>query len=690
MSGDTLKSDIIAGITVALVLVPQSMAYAQLAGMPAYYGLYAAFLPVIIASLWGSSSQLATGPVAVVSLLTASALTPLALPGSETFVVYAILLAFLVGVCQLFLGIFRLGVVINFLSHPVIVGFTNAAAIIIGLSQFNKLLGVSMVQSEHFVQDIWEVFVQIPETHIPTLLFGVSAFVIMIGIKKYAPRLPGVLIAVVLSTMVSFAIGFEQKVTVKITDLPNTELQTLSNEYLQATQSLEALEREIIVKGKELKTLNTTEEEIITKRYEIDLLKLKRDEGKDLATNTLKKAKQIWVTVVKGPNGTVKIIEKGSPIPEGFTATSQDWRIKKIEKGEVKLIGGGDVVGSIPEGLPSFQIPHFSWDAISTLLVTAFIISLVGFMEAISIAKAIATKTREPLDPNQELIGQGLANMVGSFTQSFPTSGSFSRSAVNFNAGAKTGFSSVITGIVVFITLLFLTPLLYHLPQSVLAAVIMVAVVGLINFKEIRHLWHTNRHDGIATIATFIATLVMAPHLDNGILLGGVLAIVLYLIRISKTRIYTCIPDKNHENRKFFAQEGHAECPAMQIVKIEGSLFFGAVAHAEKMLRELDTQQKYRLILAQNINFIDTAGAEFLVNEVHRQEKRGGKLFLCGLRTPVYELLQKGGYAKEIGVENIFDSKTEAIKTIVQNIPKEICKVCTNKIFKECSQKIKV
>ncbi|MFH0933759.1 MAG: SulP family inorganic anion transporter [Pseudomonadota bacterium] len=209
LNGSNVRTNLIAGLTVALVLIPQSMAYAQLAGLPAYYGLYAAFLPGIIAAMWGSSAQLATGPVAVVSLLTASALAPMAATGSEQFIALAILLALMVGLIQLSLGVFKLGVVVNFLSHPVIVGFTNAAAIIIGLSQLNKLFGVSMGRSEHFINDIWGVLQQIGETHWPTLVMGVSAFAIMWLLKRYAPKLPGVLIAVALTTFASYLIGFE-------------------------------------------------------------------------------------------------------------------------------------------------------------------------------------------------------------------------------------------------------------------------------------------------------------------------------------------------------------------------------------------------------------------------------------------------------------------------------------------------
>src|SRR3989338_4104845 len=241
MRGELVKADLIAGITVALVLIPQSMAYAQLAGLPAYYGLYAAFLPGIIAALWGSSAQLATGPVAVVSLLTASVLAPLAASGSSQFIALAILLALMVGIIQLLLGVFKLSVVVNFLSHPVIVGFTNAAAIIIGLSQLNKLFGVSMGRSEHFIQDIWGVLLQIGETHLPTLAMGIAAIAIIWAIRRWAPRLPGVLIAVALTTVVSWAIGFERNAADRIEEIMDVEVKTLADKFSQTEARINGL-----------------------------------------------------------------------------------------------------------------------------------------------------------------------------------------------------------------------------------------------------------------------------------------------------------------------------------------------------------------------------------------------------------------------------------------------------------------
>ncbi|MCG6859869.1 MAG: sodium-independent anion transporter [Chromatiaceae bacterium] len=400
---ETLRADLIAGVTVALILIPQSMAYAQLAGLPAYYGLYAAFLPGIVAALWGSSKHLATGPVAVVSLLTASALTPFAEAGCPELVTVAALMALLVGLAQLALGLFRLGAVVNLLSHPLILGFVNAAALIIGLSQLNQILGVPMPRSEHLVNDIWSVVIQVGDTHVPTLIMGVSAFAIIWGVKKYVPRLSGVLVAVATTTLASWAIGFEGR--------------------------------------------------------------------------------------------------------------------------------GGRVIGEIPSGLPTLSIPHIELKIAADLIADAIVISLVGFMEAISIAKALAARTNDRIDPNQELIGQGLANIAGSLSQAYPASGSFSRSAVNLSAGARSGMSSVFSGAMVLITLLFLTPALYHLPQPVLAAIIMMAVIGLVNFKGIKQAWNASKQDGVVSVVTLIATLAFAPHLNIGILVGAGLAIGLFLYR---------------------------------------------------------------------------------------------------------------------------------------------------------------
>ena len=674
LRGEAIKTDLLAGITVALVLIPQSMAYAQLAGLPAYYGLYAAFLPGIIAALWGSSAQLATGPVAVASLLTASTLAPLAATGSSQFIALAILMALMVGIIQLALGIFKLGVVVNFLSHPVVVGFTNAAAIIIGLSQLNKLFGVSMGRSEHFIQDIWGVLMQVGDTHLPTLLMGISAFAIMWGLKKFAPKMPGVLIAVALTTIVSWSIGFEHNSSGKVEEIMDAEVKALANEFSQTEVKIGELNGKLSAKSAELKLHRQGHEggtqRIAALNYEIELLKL---ELKDAESENRKLARSlrkfIFEQVAAAEGQPAKLYLTGQ-VPQGEKTDGYRWRIKKVSKGELKLVGGGEVVGAIPAGLPKVDLPTFSWDMMVTLFSGALVISLVGFMEAISIAKAMAAKTKDRIDPNQELIGQGLANLVGSFTQAFPVSGSFSRSAVNLNAGAMTGMSSVFAGIIVLVTLLFLTPLLYHLPQAVLAAVIMMAVIGLVNFKAIKHAWHTHKHDGIASVVTFVATLAFAPHLDNGIMIGAGLAIMLYLYRTMSPRV--AILGRYHDGTLRDAKVNNLPVSEYIIaIRYDGSLYFANVPYFEDTILEAVSNSpcaKHLLIVSDGINQLDASGDEVIHQMVQRLRSNGIRVVFSGLKKQVIDVMQHSGLFAYIGQENIFPDEDKALESIYAEV----------------------
>ena len=541
---DVLRGDILAGVTVALILIPQSMAYAQLAGLPAYYGLYISLLPVMIAALWGSSRQLATGPVAVVSIMTATALAPVA-TSPEHYIALAMFMALLVGLFQLFLGVFRLGLVVNFLSHPVIVGFTNAAALVIGLSQLSKIFGVTMPGnvSDHFLGRVWGVLEQVGDTHILTLLMALAALTIMLGLKKYFEKMPGVLIAVSTTIVISWLFGFEEK--------------------------------------------------------------------------------------------------------------------------------GGAVVGHIPEGLPDFQVPLFSFDLFGTLLPAAIVIALVGFMEAISIAKAMAAKTKDHIDPNQELIGQGLANIAGSFTQAYPASGSFSRSAVNLKSGARTGFSSVVTAIIVVITLLFLTPLLYHLPQSVLAAVIMMAVFGLINFSAVKHAMKVNKHDGIASIVTFVATVGLAPHLDQGVLLGASLAIGLYLYRTMSPHIAFLGRHPDGTLRDITVYDNLPVDEKIVAIRFDGTLYFANVAYFEDAILNASADKpnaKFILVVGNGINQIDASGEEVLHHLVERLRDNGVQLVFSGLKHQIIEILERTHLKENIGGNHFFPTSNEALVDIYQQL----------------------
>ncbi len=668
LNGSTLRTDFIAGLTVALVLVPQSMAYAQLAGLPAYYGLYAAFLPVMVAALWGSSNQLGTGPVAVVSLLTASSLAPLAAVGSDQFIVLAVMLAMLVGVVQLALGVFKLGVIVNFLSHPVIVGFTNAAAMIIGLSQVNKLIGVPMGRSDHFIGDIWGVAKLVGDTHWPTLAMGVAAIAIIWGVRRYKPRLPGVLIAVVIATLVSYIAGFEHKTTGSPDEIADQAVQGSVERYMTTDGQIAALNKAIALKTSELRQAESAHEErtIVNLTHQIDLFHLELSGAELQNRERMNRLRHINLVRVNAPENEKAMLYVAGHVPDGIETDGRQWHISKIEKESLRLMGGGEVLGNIPAGLPSFSVPKLSWSMISSLLGAAVIISLVGFMEAISVAKAIGAKTKQKIDPNQELIGQGLANIVGSFTQAFPVSGSFSRSAVNFNAGAITGMSSVFTGLLVLLTLLFLTPLLYHLPQAVLASVIIMAVIGLINFGAVKHAWQANRHDGIAAIVTFIATLAFAPHLDKGIMIGAGLAIMLYLYRTMSPRV--AILGRYHDGTLRDARVNNL--PASDVVtavRFDGRLYFANVSYFEDAILEAvasNPEAPYVLIVGDAINEIDASGEEVIRHLVESMNSIGVVMVFSGLKKQVLDVMQATGLREGIGEQRFFSTAEQALERI--------------------------
>ncbi len=675
MSKQTIRADFIAGITVALVLIPQSMAYAQLAGMPAHYGLYAAFLPVAIAALWGSSNQLGTGPVAVVSLLTASTLTVMAVPESETYVALAIMLALLVGVVQLTLGIFKLGVIVNFLSHPVIIGFTNAAAIIIALSQVSKLIGVKMSSSEHFILDIWAVVKQIGDTHLPTLLMGLLALGIMWTIKRYQPKLPGVLIAVVITTALSIAIGFENKTELTADQFADLPVTTTLGEYDVTVSSLATLNQQIQNKKEDIRLYqeqtNFEQSKLLAMKHEADWLQFRTQTLEDANKNRLKELLKYTFVRESSSQGTPGKLYLVNTQTKEFKTDKLHWKITKVEQGAIKISGGGEVVGEIRSGLPAFKLPTVNLVQFASLFAAALIISLVGFMEAISIAKAMAAKTKQRVDPNQELLGQGIANIVGSISQSFPVSGSFSRSAVNLGAGAITGMSSVYTAIFVLLTLLFLTPLLYHLPQAVLAAIIIMAVAGLVNFKGIKHAWHAHKHDGSAAIVTFVATLAFAPHLDSGILLGAGLAIVLFLLRTMKPRVVIL---GRHRDGALRDLKVHPELPTSKYViamRLDGSLYFANVSYFEDTVLEaiaIHPDAKFLLVVGGGINQLDASGEEVIHHLVERLKINGVTLVFSGLKKQVLDVMRQTGLLTLIGEENIFPTDDQALTAISQRL----------------------
>lgn len=667
------KIDLMAGLTVALVLIPQSMAYAQLAGLPAYFGLYAAFLPPMMAALFGSSRQLSTGPVAVVSLMTAAALEPLATLGSQEFITYAVVLSLTVGIFQLSLGIFRLGLIVNFLAHPVVNGFSNAAALIIASSQLSKLFGVDVDNAAHHYETVIRVVqAAINYTHWPTLVIGLFSIAIMVILKRLNPRIPNVLVAVVVTTLIAWGTGFEHNRKVDISCFESTETQERLLSFNAAMDKVAELGVNRTETSKKISALEEVHGgglDKLTLTHQLNMIQMEMETEKHHAHTLRETLRNTLFRAVTAEDGKMTLYLK-EKTPEGAKTDGRIWRIrlgnKRVNEKEVVIMGGGGVVGSVPKGLPTLGIPQVKTAVVLKLLPAAIIISLLGFMEAIAIAKAMASKTGQRIDPNQELIGQGVANIMGSIGQSYPTSGSFSRSAVNLQSGAVTGLSSVITSIVVVIALLFLTPLLYHLPNATLAAVIMMAVIGLLNVSGFVHAWKTQWYDGAISIITFIFTLVFAPHLEKGIYVGVVLSLGMFLYKSMRPKISSLSRHEDESLREIGAHQ-LAACEYIDLIRFEGPLFFANASYLEE---EIDSRivnrknLKHIIIAANGINDIDTSGEETLALIVDRLRSSGYGISLSGVNETVMAVLKRTHLFENIGGDNIFPTMEKAIRTV--------------------------
>jgi sulfate permease, SulP family len=702
---EKLSADIIAGITVAMVLIPQSMAYAQLAGLPAYFGLYAAFLPPMVASLFGSSRQLATGPVAIVSLLSAASLEPLATAGSAQFIAYSIILALTVGCFQLFLGVFKLGLVVNLLSHPVVNGFTNAAAIVIASSQLSKLFGVYVDKAPHHYQIILNVCKSAWHyTHLPTLGMGMLAIVIMVVVKRINPKIPGVLVAVTITIIISRVAGFNNDTVLPLENIKDpvivkkiiefnhdiSKIKQLSEKRASLNNDLKTCEDKSTGHGVQVASIRQLELE-----HELALIQARIDKTKGAAH--IKRANLRFVHFFTGKNINASgensmVFYTSATLPSGLETDGRKWRIKISNKTvnlkHIQMIGAGAVVGNIPKGL-KISIPRSPDNttylaAFIQLLPFAVIISLLGFMEAIAVAKSMAAKTGQKLDPNQELIGQGLGNIIGAFGQSYAVSGSFSRSAVNLQANAVTGVSSVITSLMVGLTLLFFTPLLYHLPQAVLAAVIMMAVIGLVNVSGFIHAWKAKRADGIISVISFICTLYFAPHLEEGILVGVGLTFGLFIYQHLRPRV-ALLSKARDSSLKDAAKIGLQKCKHIAVVRFDGALIFANATYLEdKVLGYIadNPELMHILIASKGINDIDASGenaASILINTVRSS---GREISFCGLKEEVLAVMERTHLTDKLGRKNIYPNSSEALESIYKQIhSRGDCKDCPLKNY---------
>ncbi len=539
-SAASLRGDVLAGITVALVLIPQSLAYAQLAGLPPHVGLYAALLPAVVGALFGACGQLSTGPVALTALLTGASLLPFARPEDPRFLALAILLALLSGLVQVALGLLRAGWLLNLLSRPVLVGFLNAAALIIAMSQVPAMLGLSAPRASHFLVGFGQTLQQVAALHLPSALFGAGALVALMLLRRYTPRLPGVLLVVVAATALSAATGFAAR--------------------------------------------------------------------------------------------------------------------------------GGVVVGDIPAGLPALGLPTADLDTAIALLPAAFVIALVSFMEVTSSAKVISARTGSTWDQNQELVGQGLAKMASAFSGGLPVSASLSRSALNFASGARSGASSLVTALAVLATLLYLTPLLWHLPVAVLAAVILQVVSGLLDFGALPRAWRASRDDGLAAVVTFAATLIFAPNIQNGILTGLLLSLALMLYRDMRPRtpLLGLHPDGTYRDLERFGLD-HPH-PELVILRFDSPLTFVTAATFEAAVaRAAQAQPAVRTVLvsAAGINAVDATGLHAIATLVERLGSRGQSLAFCGLKKQVIDAMERTGLWARLGESAGYRTEHQAVAALV-------------------------
>lgn len=674
ISTDTLQADILAGIVGALVLVPKAMAYAQLSGLPVYFGLYTALVPAIIGAMWGSSRQLATGPVAIVSLMTAAAVTPFAVPYTEDYIGLALLLTFLVGIIQLSLGAIKLGAVVNFVSHPVILGFMNAAAIIIALSQLDMLLGIPKGRSDSFLKDIGEMLGYLPYTYLPTLAMSIFALLLMLAMKKMRSfAKPSVLVAVVITTLISYLVGFEQKTTGIPEHISDPTARALVTAYDQTATRIHEISAQVTAQSIALRERQKAHDlrTVIDITHKNELLKLDIQTLEHDNEQRLHDIRLLHFARAKVTEGQTALLYLTEQIPTGLETDGHNWHIKKIEHGVIFFVGGGDVVGKIPSGLPSLRIPTLTLDAVLQLFSAAFIVALVAFMESISMAKAMAAKSKQRINPNQELIGQGIANIVGAFFQSYPACGSFTGSAINLQAGAKTGLAMVFNGLFVGVTLLFLTPFLYHLPKAVLAVIILLAVTSLITPQEIKHTWAASKADGVALGVTFFITLLAAPHLDKGILFGAMLAILLYLYRTMKPRVAVLGRFKDGTLRDIKVNPDIPTSPHIIAMRFDGSLYFANVSYFEDSILEAvanKPQARYLLVVGDAINQLDASGEGVIRQLVERLQEVKVQVIFSGLKKQVLDVMRATGLFDTISQANIFATEDQAIAAIREQL----------------------
>lgn len=541
----TIRADLLAGLTGAIVLVPQGVAFATIAGMPPEYGLYACMVPAIIAALFGSSWHLVTGPSTTGSLIVFASLSALAIPGSPDYIRLALTLAFLTGVFQLILGFARMGALVNFVSPTVIVGYVTGAAVWIFTSQVGNFLALEMPHGLGLTEVYQRVYERATDINPYAAAVGLVTLITGLGVRRFLPRVPHMIVAMLAGTFCAVAIN--------------------------------------------------------------------------------------------------------AVVGEG--------------------VANIPTVGAIEKAVPPLSWPNFSLQAIEATLLSALVITVLSLTEAISIARAIAQRSEQVIDNNQTFIGQGLANVVGSFFSAYPSSGSFNRSGLNYASGARTPMSAIFAALFLLAILLLLSPLARYLPIASMAAILFIVAFGLINVVEIRRLIRAGKLETLVFAVTVGVTLI---DLRVSIFVGMALALGVFVYQASRPSVSTAVPNPDPQSSHFIDGDGKVpDCPSLKILRINGAIYFGAANYIQQVLLQVDREEpQYRdlLIVARGIHYIDAAGAQMLAQEARRRRRLGGGLYFYRLNENAQAALGRSGALDDIGAENLYPTQPQVVERIKERI----------------------
>jgi len=561
-TASSLRADLAAGLVGALLVLPQAMAFATLAGVPPEFGLYGAMLPAVVGALWGSSWHLVSGPTNATSLMVFASLGAIAAPFSPDYIRLVLTLNLMIGLVKLGLGLARLGVLVNFISTTVIVGFTAGAGLLIVSAQLRNFFGLDVPQQPTFAEALIQFATHVGEVDVWAVAVGGATLVAALIGRRFVPRVPYMLTGMIGGTLLAWLLG-----------------------------------------------------------------------------------------------------------REGIAHVA--------------------TVGAVPSAIPPLTLPDLSAGTWRTLAPIALALTVIGLTEAVSSARGVAARSGQRLDGNQEFIGQGLANMVGAFTSSYPTSGSFNRSSANYEAGAQSGLAAVFSAGILFVIVAFVSPLVAYIPLAAMAALLFLVAWGLVDWVRLREILAIGRGETLVLVVTFLATLLL--QLEFAILVGVLCSLLMYLKRTTHPAIHAVAPDPATPLRRFepVGGTGNPECPQLALLRVDGSLFFGAVDHVHEELDEIrarDPPQRDMLLIGSGVNFIDAAGGELLVRETERQREHGGSLYFANLKPAARAILQRGGFLGRIGPANVFATKAAAIAAIYPKLDVETCRRCRARIFLECER----